>query len=862
MKKIAICLMISLGVATLLLYIENTPIPQTLDMKLYDLLMNVRQPPVQDQRILFVEMDEETIDHLGRWPWPRNIFANITDTLNSLEARQIIFDVTFSQPNQVFINKDAVNHIFQGKDEIEHYIEDKAGVIKGMDTIPQKDALGTLNQIRNGFLEFTNSAEKKLQNALIDNDEILSASFNSSNTFIGYSFEVLTEKKDIDKNERYPQIQEKMTKWIGNNSDKPFHELPPTYKEDNDFSEAELQEIFLRSRIRVLIQNNMETSLNNAADTLNIPPLKLKKDFNLVKHKIIEEQMRSVLEQNPDAQFLEDIIFRFEIFEEDTRKSYQEVWSKVAKEFAAEVKFGRLLPNEQVFFIAKNFEAPVTIFTKAVKGGGFLNGIPDPDGVLRSIPLFIKYQNKIFPHIAVTSILDLYKPQKISFDAGKSFILHHADVAGQTKDINIPIDHQGTMLINWTGRFKNTFRHISASDIYRLYFMRDELKSAPSDTEETVKLKKETAAKEKTLKEKIKGSICIIGLTAPGTHDYNPIPYESAYPMVGTHGSVLNSILTGQFITRSPRSTNIIILLGLAVLIGLSLTFLSSLNGLFCIAVILAGTFLTALYWFNQGIWFHLASPVLCCLMSYLGITSYKFSTEEKSKREIKSAFSKYVSPDVIEEIMKDPSKLQLGGVQRTLSVMFSDIRSFTTYCEKRKPEEIVSILNEYLDAMTKVIVEHKGTLDKYVGDEIMAVFGAPQYEPPEVNAQRAVICGMKMLERLKVLHGEWQERGLEPLDIGIGVNTGEMVVGNMGSELRMDYTVIGDAVNLGARVEALTREFKCYFIISEFTYNYVKDIVDVKPLQSIKVKGKTIPVMVYEVLALKSDQILQTSAR
>jgi len=191
------------------------------------------------------------------------------------------------------------------------------------------------------------------------------------------------------------------------------------------------------------------------------------------------------------------------------------------------------------------------------------------------------------------------------------------------------------------------------------------------------------------------------------------------------------------------------------------------------------------------------------------------------------------------------------------LAVQFSDIRAFTTYCENRTPEEIVAILNEYLDAMTKVIVEHKGTLDKYVGDEIMAVFGAPHYESAEINSKRAVICSMKMLERLKELHIEWKEKGLEPLDIGIGVNTGEMITGNMGSELRMDYTVIGDAVNLAARTEALTRQFNAHFMITEDTYQYTKDIIEVKQLEAIKVKGKDIPVMMYEVLALKSNAIV-----
>jgi adenylate cyclase len=856
MKKIAVCFVISLGIAALLLFLENKPFYQILDLKLYDHQMNLRQAPVQDRRILYVNMDDAAIDQLGRWPWPRNIFANITNTLTALGTRQIVFDVTFAQPSQVFIHKEAVEHIFQGQDDIDHYITDEIGVFKGRSTVTAQDTLWTLQQIQNGFLTFAHAAQQKLQAALIDNDKILEESFKNSQAFIGFSFEVLTEQTDIIKDRLYTQIQENMTSWVNNHLDKTFNDLPASLKATQPFSEAELQRIFARSRLQLLIQKDIEIPLNKASEALQTDPSKLKSDFYLIKHQLIEEKIQSALENDPQTQFI-DMIYRSQIFDPDTQQSFQEVWSRVKKEFEAKVKFGMPSSENQEFLTAKAMEAPIEQFTQAVQGGGFLNGIPDSDGVLRSVPLFIKYKDKIFSHIALTSILHLTHPQKISFDPGRHLILHNADLAGQLKDIHIPIDHQGKMLVNWTGRWQDTFRHISGSDIYRLYYLKEALAGEQGNPGEAVELKKQAEAQEKKLREMVNKSICIIGLTAAGTHDFNPTPYESTYPMVGTHGNVVNSILTEQFITQAPHWANVLVVLLLSVVIGLCLPFLSSLHGLLFTAIILAGTFLTSLYWFHQGIWFHSASPILLSLFSFLGITSYKFSTEEKSKRAIKNAFSKYVSPDVIEEIMKDPSKLRLGGDRKTLTVLFSDIRSFTTYSEKRKPEEIVSILNEYLDAMTKVIVEHKGTLDKYVGDEIMAVFGAPKYEPPEVNAQRAVICGMKMLERLKILHTEWQAKGLEPLDIGIGVNTGEMVVGNMGSELRMDYTVIGDAVNLGARIEALTRDFHSHFIISESTYEYVKNIVEVKPLQSIKVKGKEIPVMIYDVCALTSDKIL-----
>jgi len=262
------------------------------------------------------------------------------------------------------------------------------------------------------------------------------------------------------------------------------------------------------------------------------------------------------------------------------------------------------------------------------------------------------------------------------------------------------------------------------------------------------------------------------------------------------------------------------------------------------------------------GIWIELVFPLGLSLSLYLGITGYKFIIEEKEKRWIRRAFSRYVSEEIMEEILKDPSKLQLGGERRTITVLFSDIKGFTSYSEKRSPEQTLTILNEYLDAMTKVIFKNRGTLDKYVGDEIMALFGAPTHEDPKVCAQRAVRTACEMMECLNGLQEKWVSEGKAPLDIGIGVNTGEVVVGNVGSTIVMDYTVIGDAVNLGARLEALTRQFNNHIIISGFTYDYVKDIVRTKPLESIKVKGKDIPVMIYDVIGLKSDGADQESSQ
>jgi adenylate cyclase len=204
-----------------------------------------------------------------------------------------------------------------------------------------------------------------------------------------------------------------------------------------------------------------------------------------------------------------------------------------------------------------------------------------------------------------------------------------------------------------------------------------------------------------------------------------------------------------------------------------------------------------------------------------------------------------------VDELIRDPSKAKLGGDRKELTVLFSDIRGFTSFSEKLQPEDVVSLLNEYLGAMTGIVFDHEGTLDKFVGDAIVALWGAPIGQPD--HAERAVRCSLAMIDRLGTLQKKWKAEGKHVIDIGIGINTGDMVVGNIGAPgKKMDYTVIGDNVNLGARLEGLTRQYNNHIIISEYTYEKVKDVVQTKELGTVTVKGKQKPVVVYDVTGLK----------
>lgn len=243
--------------------------------------------------------------------------------------------------------------------------------------------------------------------------------------------------------------------------------------------------------------------------------------------------------------------------------------------------------------------------------------------------------------------------------------------------------------------------------------------------------------------------------------------------------------------------------------------------------------------------------------LAVYGIYAYldkKRRREQQEKMKIKQAFSQYVMPALIEEILKDPSKLKLGGDKRYITIMFSDIRGFTTLSEKLSPEQLVEVMNMYLTRMTDIILENRGTVDKYIGDAIMAFWGAPIPEPEQKRL--AVRTAIEMKHALVEVNKDLKDRGLPAIDIGVGINSGDVIVGNMGSDKRFNYTALGDHVNLASRLEGLNKFYHSNIIISEFVYDDVADMFVCRDLDLVKVKGKTQPVKIFEVL-LKKDKVV-----
>jgi adenylate cyclase len=342
--------------------------------------------------------------------------------------------------------------------------------------------------------------------------------------------------------------------------------------------------------------------------------------------------------------------------------------------------------------------------------------------------------------------------------------------------------------------------------------------------------------------------IVFIGTTASGLHDLFQTPYGDAGAMPGMqiHASILDGILSNSFIHRASRPSSFLLLSLTAIAIGMTGAFLPfwwTIVAALAIAVV-DGTLVVMS--FQQGAWLPFVPAGLTVLFGEFSGAAYKYFIEDKEKRKIHSLFARFVSPEVVRELVKDPSKARLGGQRRQMSVLFSDIRGFTTLSEAGTPEAIIEQLNEYFSHMVELLFRNKGALDKFVGDMIMALFNAHVDDPD--HADHAVQMGLAMLRELQTLNRKWESEGKPHFDIGVGINTGDMIGGFVGSEKTLSYTVIGDNVNLGSRLESLNKEYHSHIIISEFTYRQLKGSYNITSLGSVKVKGKTREVAIYEV--------------
>jgi len=474
-------------------------------------------------------------------------------------------------------------------------------------------------------------------------------------------------------------------------------------------------------------------------------------------------------------------------------------------------------PVMKAFAVAPN----IGLLSKVAENAGYFNAFPDVDGTNRWSPLVARFGDSFYPSLSI-AVLEQYKDWPMLSVVIADYGIERIEMG----DIAIPTDEAGRIFINYLGP-TGTFPHYSVTDIIHGRLEKDIFKD----------------------------KIVLLGATATGIFDLRVTPFSPVFPGIEIHATVIDNILHQNFIRR-PGWTAIIDIFAIIFLGLISVPVLSRVKAvtglLFTLVLVVVYVFINRYVFIGYNLWLNLVYPVFTMLVVYVGITVYRYITEEREKKKIRGTFQYYLSGPVIEEMLKDPSKLKLGGEKKDLSVLFSDIRGFTTISEKLSPEDLVHLLNEYLTVMTDLVFKNGGLLDKYMGDAVMAVFGAPLDESD--HPMRSCRTALGMMEELRKLQKKWVDEGQPVLDIGIGINTGDMVVGNMGSKMRFDYTVMGDNVNLGSRLEGINKEYGTNIVISEYTYERVKDSFFCRELDSVRVKGKLLPVRIYELLGEKKD--------
>jgi adenylate cyclase len=446
---------------------------------------------------------------------------------------------------------------------------------------------------------------------------------------------------------------------------------------------------------------------------------------------------------------------------------------------------------------------------------------PDVDGVYRRARLFRVFDGKAVPSLALAAFLAASPGAPMEIGEGR------LSVAGRA----IPIDREGRAILRFRGPSGKAFRHYSAAAV-----IQSELRLL--------------AGGEPVIKDPdaFRGRHVIFGFSAPGLYDLRPAPVGGVFPGSEIHATALDNLLSGDFLREAGAAAALACTLFFALAAAVSVVFSRKAgHSLLLFAVFLPLPALLCLSAYSRGWWLPMVVQEAAVSLSLLGALAVNYATEGAQKRFIKGAFRQYLSPAVIDQLIEHPERLKLGGERRILSIFFSDLEGFTGISEGLAPEALTALLNEYLSAMTDILQEEGGTVDKYIGDAIVAFWNAPLDQPD--HAERAARAALRCQEKLAEMRPLLRERTGKDLRMRIGLNTGPAVVGNMGSRSRFDYTVLGDAVNLASRLEGINKQFGTYILASEALRNALPAGFPAREIARVAVVGRKEPVRVFELL-------------
>ena len=562
--------------------------------------------------------------------------------------------------------------------------------------------------------------------------------------------------------------------------------------------------------------------------------------FNILNERWpFPREYHAKLIENLEMAGASQIIFDIEFTERTNIDSDSKLAATIAK-YDNIILSGKLIRTQYNNSVREQLLSPISLLTQTGTKWGTVNISADPDGFVRRYELFQKRAKEIKLSIGAIAMAHHYKLDILAedienfpkfFKIGSNFI---PKVTSKSASIN----YYGP------ARTFNTYDYADIIDDST--FTTNFEKELETDVDQYYQLAGN-----------FKNKIVLIGLTSVEFHDTHHMPFFSEnnqlMPGVEIHANFIEMVLRNDYLKRFPMIPYLLFIFIVTILLFIFNSLIRPTISVFINMALVIGFIWFSYFLFSakQTLIPILEIPILIIIIYIVGLVLQYIQTV-RERKFIKQAFGQYIAPELVEELIKDPKKLEYGGIQKEVTVLYSDIVSFTPYTESHTPKETVDILREYLTEMVNIITENKGTLDKFVGDEIVAMFGAPV--DLEDHAYYACKTAMEMRHRMTELHEKWESENRDPFEIGIGINTGVVTVGNLGSEQIFDYTAIGDNMNAGARIEALTRDYetKNNIIISDSTYEQVIDKVEAKYIDDATVKGKKIVIRIHELLSIK----------
>lgn len=473
-----------------------------------------------------------------------------------------------------------------------------------------------------------------------------------------------------------------------------------------------------------------------------------------------------------------------------------------------------VMAPEKLLPTAREITPPLAILARAAPASGYFTTRTDPDGTVRRVPLLVRFNGKAYPSLALATLLQASDTQTV--------ILNYSERGTESLAVagtNIPLGTSANFLVNYRGP-ENTYPYVSAEAI---------LRGSPEAFQA------------------VNNKIVFVGTSAAGLKDIRTTPFSQNFPGVETHATIVDNILSQDFIRIPPWAPG----LEMLALLGCGLL------TVVLLAKARAAWLLPPLLGLGVGIWYgadHLFAeyhyfvspfyPLLCLVLTFTAMTTVKFWREERQKQFIEGAFSHYLAPAVIQRIVKNPNTLTLDGEEREVTILFSDIRNFTSLSEQLPPSQVSELLREYLTPMTRIITERDGTLDKFIGDAVMAFWNAPLNVP--LHPQKALDAALTQLQILEKLNQQFKQNFGLRLEIGIGLHSGIVRVGNMGSADLFDYTLIGDNVNLASRLEGLTKYYGLPLLVSEEVAKACENYAAFWEIDRVRVKGRENPLTIY----------------